>query len=65
MGERPGLAVGKAESKLQDATIKVVQSEEQLPHRQRLSEDRLQLVSGFQALQGGAIHSFQGPRPLV
>jgi hypothetical protein len=65
LGERPWLAVGKAQSKLQDATVKIAQPEEQFPHRERLSENSVQLVPGLQALQGGAIHKFQRPRPLV
>lgn len=65
MSERPGFAVSKAESKLQDATIKIIQPEEQFPHWQRLGEDILQLIPGVQTLQSGAIHELQRPWPLM
>ena len=59
------LAVGKSQSKLQNATIKVVQAEQQFPHRHWLGEDGIQLVAGVQALQSAAIHELQRSRSLV
>ena len=44
---RPGLAIGKAKAQFQNASIQVVQAEQQFPHRQRLDENLIQLITGM------------------
>jgi hypothetical protein len=58
---RPGLAVGKAGAQLQNAPIQSVQAVQQFPHRQRLGENLVQLITGMQAVQRGAVDQLERP----
>lgn len=65
VGICPHFAVGEPEPKLQYASIKIIEPEQQLPHLHGFGQGCLQLVARVQALQSGTIDKLQGARPLV